>query len=238
MRKIIVTCLMVTAIFVNSVYAADTPLIERVDTTVNNYDEYIDISDNQLSDEEIVAVMTEYFAKYSSAGLISCTLQAYDEDENGLYDAIKPDYRYSEKMNSIINRQIDRAEDKILAHTNGLTAEEKAQFVYSYFCKNFSYDSELNYDLKHLYDENNGTCAAFAIAYKRIMDKMDIPCKIALSADLTHEWNKVFINNEWLNLDITDGVRLYATGAPNAHLRTYLLPDSVYAARGYIEKTE
>ena len=65
MRKIIITCLMVTAIFVNSVYAADTPLIERVNTAVNNYDENIDISDNQLNDDEFVAAMTEYFAKYS-----------------------------------------------------------------------------------------------------------------------------------------------------------------------------
>ena len=67
MRKIIITCLMVTMMFVNSVYAADTPLIERVDTAVNDYDEYIDISDNQLNDDEFIAVMTEYFAKYSSS---------------------------------------------------------------------------------------------------------------------------------------------------------------------------
>ena len=222
MRKIIITCLMVTMMFVNSVYAADTPLIKRVDTAVNNYDEYIDISDNQLNDDEFVAVMTEYFAKYSSAGLINCTLQAYDEDENGLYDVIKPDYRYSAKMNSIINRQIDRAEDKIIAHTNGLVPEEQSKLVYAYFCKNFVYDDELNYDLYHLYKEKSGTCASFSVAYKNIMDKLDIPCKIVISDDMTHEWNQVFINNEWRSIDITEGIRLYGTGYAGAYWRAFL----------------
>ena len=172
MRKIIITCLMVTMMFVNSVYAADTPLIERVDTAVNNYDENIDISDNQLNDDEFVAAMTEYFAKYSSAGLINCTLQAYDNDENGLYDVIIPEYRYSEQMSRIINRQNDRAEDKIIAQTITLSAEDKVKYVYTYFCTHFTYDDDLNYDLKHLYEENSGTCASFSIAFKNIMDKL------------------------------------------------------------------
>ena len=226
MRKIIITCLMVTAIFVNSVYAADTPLIERVDTAVNNYDENIDISDNQLNDDEFVAAMTEYFAKYSSAGLINCTLQAYDNDENGLYDVIIPEYRYSEQMSRIINRQNDRAEDKIIAQTSTLSAEDKVKYVYTYFCTHFTYDDDLNYDLKHLYEENSGTCASFSVAFKNIMDKLDIPCKIVISDDMTHEWNQVFINNEWRNIDITEGIRLYGTGYAGAVWRAYLTKEN------------
>ncbi len=222
MRKIIITCLMVTAIFVNSVYAADTPLIERVDTAVNNYDENIDISDNQLNDDEFVAAMTEYFAKYSSAGLINCTLQAYDNDENGLYDVIAPEYRYSEQMSRIINRQNDRAEDKIISKAANLASEEQVKYVYAYFCTNYVYDNELNYDLNHLYTENSGTCASFSISFKNIMDKLDIPCKIVISDDMTHEWNQVFINNEWRNIDITEGIRLYGTGYAGAVWRAYL----------------
>ena len=226
MRKIIITCLMVTAIFVNSVYAADTPLIERVDMAVNNYDENIDISDNQLNDDEFVAAMTEYFAKYSSAGLINCTLQAYDNDENGRYDVIIPEYRYSEQMSRIINRQNDRAEDKIISKAAGLTPEEQVKYVYAYFCTNYVYDNELNYDLNHLYTENSGTCASFSIAFNNIMDKLDIPCKIIISDDMTHEWNQVFINNEWRNIDITEGIRLYGTGYAGAVWRAYLTSEN------------
>ena len=222
MRKIIITCLMVTAIFVNSIYAADTPLIERVDMAVNNYDENIDISDNQLNDDEFVAAMTEYFAKYSSAGLINCTLQAYDNDENGLYDVIIPEYRCSEQMSRIINRQNDRAEDKIISKAAGLAPEEQVKYVYAYFCTHYAYDNELNYDLNHLYTENSGTCASFSVAFKNIMDKLDIPCKIIISEDMTHEWNQVFINNEWRNIDITEGIRLYGTGYAGAVWRAYL----------------
>lgn len=238
MRKIIITCLMATMLFVGNVYAADTPLTDKIDSAVSAYDEYIDISDNQLTSEELVTIMTEYFGRYASAGFINCTLQAYDEDDNGLYDVIKPDYKYSAEMNKIITRQIERAENKIIKQTSGFTAEEKVRYVYTYFCTHFKYDDTLNHDLKHLYTENSGICSSFSIAYKRIMDKMDIPCKIAISADLTHEWIKVFINNEWLNIDIADGIRLYETGFPNAYMRAYLQSDSVYISRGYIEKTE
>ena len=67
MRKIIITCLMVTAIFVNSVYAADTPLIERVDTAVNNYDENIDISDAAI---ELQGANMAYEAALMATGKI------------------------------------------------------------------------------------------------------------------------------------------------------------------------
>ena len=54
------------------------------------------------------------------------------------------------------------------------------------------------------------------------MDKLDIPCKIVISEDMSHEWNEVFIDNRWQNVDITDGIRLYETGFPNAYMRAYL----------------
>ena len=222
MRKIIITCLMATMIFVGNVYAADKTLLDKIDTAVTNYDEYIDLSDDQLISEELVKTMTEYFGTYPNAGLINCGFQAYDEDENGLYDVIVPEYRYSESMSRIISRQNDRAEDKIIAQTSTLSAEDKVKYVYTYFCTHFTYDDDLNYDLKHLYEENSGTCASFSIAFKNIMDKLDIPCKIIISDDMTHEWNQVFINNEWRNIDITEGIRLYGTGYAGAVWRAFL----------------
>ncbi len=225
MRKIIITCLMAAMLFVGNVYAADTPLI-KIDEAVSNHEEYIDLSDNQLTSEELVKTMTEYFGTYPNAGLINCGFQAYDEDKNGLYDVIVPEYRYSEQMSRIINRQNDRAEDKIIAQTSTLSAEDKVKYVYTYFCTHFTYDDDLNYDLKHLYEENSGTCASFSVAFKNIMDKLDIPCKIVISDDMTHEWNQVFINNEWRNIDITEGIRLYGTGYAGAVWRAYLTSEN------------
>lgn len=222
MRKIIITCLMATMIFVGNIYAADTPLTDKIDKAVTNHDEYIDLSNEQLTSEELVKIMTAYFGLYPSAGLINCGFKAYDENEDGLYDVIVPEYRYSEQMSRIINRQNDRAENKIISQAAGLTPEEQVKFVYAYFCKKFVYDNELNYDLKHLYTENSGTCASFSIAFKNIMDKLDIPCKIIISEDMTHEWNQVFINNEWRSIDITEGIRLYGTGYVGAYWRAYL----------------
>lgn len=222
MRKILIVCLIMATIFVNSVYAADTPLINRIDMAVSNHEEYIDVSDHQLTDADVVSLMTEYFAQCSSAGLINCTIHTFDDDKNGLYDVIQPEYRYSEQMSRLISRQIDRAEDEIISQTTDLSNAEKVKAIYSYFCTHFKYDTELNYDLKHLYETKRGTCAAFSVGFKDIMDKLDIPCKIVISEDMSHEWNEVFIDNRWQNVDITDGIRLYETGFPNAYMRAYL----------------
>ena len=226
MRKIIITCLMATMLFVGNVYAADTPLISKIDAAVTEHSENIKISDNQLTSEELVSTMTEYFGRYASAGFINCCFQAYDTDENGLYDTITPEYRYSDQMSRIISRQIDHAEDKIIQQASELTPEEQVKYVYTYFCTHFVYDEKLNYDLKHLYTENSGTCASFSVAYKNIMDKIDIPCKIVISEDMTHEWNQVFINNEWRSIDITEGIRLYRTGYAGAYWRAYLTSEN------------
>ena len=222
MRKIIISCLMAATMFVGNVFAADTPLIYKIDTAVKNHDEHIDLNNNQLSSEELVNVMTTYFGRCASAGLINCGFQAYDKDENGLYDTITPEYRYSEQMSRIVGKQIEHAEDKIIQQASGLTPEEQVKYVYTYFCTHFVYDEKLNYDLKHLYTENSGTCAAFSIGFKNVMDKLDIPCKIIISEDMTHEWNQVFINNEWRDIDITEGIRLYGTGYVGAYWRAYI----------------
>ena len=240
MRKFITCLLLVSSLFVNSAYCAEDKgvmLKDRVHKTIENREEYVDLRDIQLTDDEAVMFMREYFAEYSDAGFIENTLSFFDEDENSLNDAIQLKYRYSEEETAQILKDIEKKETALARYVGGKPNEEKVQIVYSYFCRNFSYDDELNYDLKHLYEEKTGTCCSFSLAFKAVMDRLDIPCKVVVSDDLTHEWNKVFINNEWLNVDITDGIRLYQTGFPNAHLRTFLESDEVYKARGYKENT-
>lgn len=238
MRKFITCFLLMTALSTNSAYCADNADIKaNINKSIENREEYVFLGDKQLSDEELVKTMCEYFAEYSNAGLIDASVSFFDEDENGFTDTIGLNYRYSEEETAQILKDIEKKETALARYVGGKPNEEKVQLVYSYFCRNFSYDDELNYDLKHLYEEKSGTCCSFTLAFKAVMDRLDIPCKVVVSDDLTHEWNKVFINNEWLNVDITDGIRLYQTGFPNAHLRTFLESDEVYKARGYKENT-
>ncbi len=74
----------------------------------------------------------------------------------------------------------------------------------------------------YLYKNNKGICCSFSLAYYRIMTRLNIPCKMTVNADHTHQWNEVFIDGKWQEVDITEGIRLYNTGFPNAEMRVFL----------------
>ena len=52
-----------------------------------------------------------------------------------------------------------------------------------------------------LYESGTGVCRAFAIAYKNILTKLNIPCDVVISKSMKHEWNIVQINGKWYNVD-------------------------------------
>ena len=52
-----------------------------------------------------------------------------------------------------------------------------------------------------LYEGGTGVCRAFAIAYKNILTKLNIPCDVVISKSMKHEWNMVQINGKWYNVD-------------------------------------
>ena len=228
MKKFLLTVFFIISTAGN-VYAAD--IGSAVNSAVERYESDVDI--DEVNAEELSTALTDYFAKNINAGLISNDLQVFDNDNNGLYDTLKINYLYTESENKEFIRFVEDNENRIANSFNDLTNEEKAKEIYKYFCKNFKYDDELHYDLRHLYKKNSGTCCSLSIAFKRIMDICDIPCKIVVSTDGNHEWNKVFINNEWQNIDIVYGISLYETGFPNAEMRGYLLSDEKLKKLGY-----
>ena len=48
-------------------------------------------------------------------------------------------------------------------------------------------------------------CTAYSLAYKDIMQKLNIPCEIVISKEIAHQWNIVKINGSWYNVDTAWG---------------------------------
>jgi len=105
-----------------------------------------------------------------------------------------------------------------------MSDEEKRKALYDYLDKNTKYDNSAlknaeknNY--KHVDREFNdsfttygimvkkcGVCMSYAYSYKLLCDLAKIDCIVVTGSieDCPHAWNKVKINNEWLNVDNTN----------------------------------
>ncbi len=123
--------------------------------------------------------------------------------------------------NEAITQFIAEKEQELIDSVKGMNQREQAKYIYKYMVHNYAYDDDLNADLYYLYKNNKGICCSFSLAYYRIMTRLNIPCKMTVNADHTHQWNEVFIDGKWQEVDITEGIRLYNTGFPNAEMRAF-----------------
>lgn len=186
---------------------------------------------------EIAKLLTEIISEYSRTNLCANTGEdffVYDENSDGIIEKIELKYRYSaddiEKLENETNQHIN----EIISLTNGYSNEEKIKIVYDYFIDNFVYDDTYeNYDIYSLFTKNAGTCCSLALGFREVLNELDIPCEVVVNKDMSHEWNKVYINNEWLNLDITKGLYLNSTKIVNARYRCYLVNDLTFLNWGY-----
>ncbi len=218
MRKILTTIL-ATAVLTTSAYAADPTA--RINKAIRNYDTYVDMRECQMSIEDIANFMAVYYGQNMSASFIDKNLMVYDEDDNGLYDAIELKYKYSKEENTAITKFITNKENELVDRVKGMSQREQAKYIYKYIVHNYTYDEALNGDLYYMYKNNKGICCSFSLAYYRLMSRLNIPCQMVLNSDHTHQWNKIFIDGKWQEVDITEGIRLYNTGFPKAEMRAF-----------------
>lgn len=115
---------------------------------------------------------------------------------------------------------------KIVSSTikSEMSAEEKRKALYDYLDKNTKYDNSALKDAeknnyKHVDRKFNdsfttygiivkksGVCMSYAYSYKLLCDLAKVDCIVVTGTieNYPHAWNKVKINNEWLNVDNTN----------------------------------
>ncbi len=84
------------------------------------------------------------------------------------------------------------------------SAADKIKYVHDELIKRADYD--YTYKSVTIYDllvNGKGTCNAYSLAFKSVMDKLAIPCTIAVEKDNSHSWNQVCVNGVWYNIDVT-----------------------------------
>ncbi len=129
---------------------------------------------------------------------------------------ISVDYFYSQEEINIINKKIDQIYREII--TSDMDLETKVLTIHDYIIEHTKYDVERNNENASDYRsyiaygpliEGYATCNGYTDAMALFLTKLGVPnFKVAMTPEKNskssgHVWNAIYINEEWLHLDLT-----------------------------------
>jgi transglutaminase/protease-like cytokinesis protein 3 len=198
---------------------------------VQEYDEVINCSDYKLTTTDVGNLISELIAEESSMFCIDIDKITYSLTDANFVDDIYISYIFDQSEMRYAKAKINAEINSIVTLTEGHSDYDKVKIVYDYFVDNYNFSASDNqkYDIYNLFVEKQGVCSSFALAYKEVLDRLDIPCKVVVNKTRTHEWNKVYINNSWLNIDCSRGEQLKQI-IDGSQYRTFLKSDTFFGS--------
>lgn len=114
---------------------------------------------------------------------------------------------YTMDKEEIARRQasIDKETNHIMSLVDdNMTPLQKVLIVHDYIVANYTYDYSYNSSsLDSMIIDKTGVCQGYAYLFYHIMAQLDIPCINVPSEECRHIWNKVQLDGEWYNIDVT-----------------------------------
>ncbi len=150
----------------------------------------IDEVEDASESENVKSVLNTSLARTSSAKTASITVNGDDNvytlnsDANNIIKKIDPDWSDFKKILYV--------HDWLLKNV-----------TYDYDTYNGITDNPNAYEACGAIHDGLAVCAGYSRAFKYILDKLDIKCKIVSSTNLDHAWNMVKLNNKWYYVDCT-----------------------------------
>lgn len=162
----------------------------------NCVNDVIDIADNK----ELLSKINNYVHPYNSFKDIYTKVYG-----NKFIVSVKK--KYSLDKQNKINEKVKEVISSL--NMDGMSEREKIEAIHNYIINNSVYDNSIvdgksEYDSTSAYGnliEGYGVCSGYSDAMAIFLDIMSIP-NIKVSSD-NHIWNLVYVDGEWLHLDLT-----------------------------------
>lgn len=158
---------------------------------------------NIAKDEELLSYINSFVHPYNSFASVTFS---YDDI---LRLTISYKKIYTEEKINLINNKIDTFITNNI--TIDMSIEDKIKAFHDYIVNNTKYDLLKKQDIHDTTYESNtaygvlfqgyGICSGYADAMAIYLSRLGLP-NYKISND-THIWNLVYINNNWLHLDLT-----------------------------------
>ena len=116
--------------------------------------------------------------------------------------------------------QTEKLADEICADSD--TDAEKVQAIYNWMIANFEYDYSYKtllqyFDVRRTLSTRKGVCYDFANLFAALCRSQNIPCYVVDGTPYDrstqdHTWNRVFYDDCWWDLDVTNDITSTANG--------------------------
>ena len=141
-----------------------------------------------------------------------CTYQSMGE----IVSNVLPNYLCGEESVNVLTEeqksQIRQKQTALEQVINGILAQvdpdwsdlEKALFLHDYLATHAQYDETLQIrDAYTILVEGTGVCQAYTLAYRLLLNRVNITSGTVTSTSLNHIWNILLIDGNWYHVDVT-----------------------------------
>ena len=190
------------------------------DTYETCLDDVKDIAYNKT----VLSNINDFVHPYNSFNQIETSFDSLGEIN------IKVIHNYTEEMEIILDYKIDEIiKNKI---TDDMNAVNKIRIIHDYIVNNTKYDQNRSDKNIFKYKSNNaygvliegyGICSGYTDSMMLFLEKLNIKSHKVSSEN--HVWNKVFINNNWYNLDLTWDDPVNSDGSDSLEHTFFLVTD-------------
>ena len=190
------------------------------DTYETCLDDVKDIAYNKT----VLSNINDFVHPYNSFNQIETSFDSLGEIN------IKVIHNYTEEMEIILNYKIDEIiKNKI---TDDMDTVNKIKIIHDYIINNTKYDQNRSDKNIFEYKSNNaygvliegyGICSGYTDSMMLFLEKLNIKSYKVSSEN--HVWNKVFINNNWYNLDLTWDDPVNSDGSDSLEHTFFLVTD-------------
>ena len=156
-----------------------------------------------MGDNDLIVKVNDYVSPFNS----------FDELETEIFMngtiKMKINKIYNDKDIKEINLKIDNIINKLNLE-NIENDKKKLEIINNELIKTIKYDQSYSKTLKSKLNpataygaliENSAVCSGYSDSLSLILDRLNIP-NIKISND-KHIWNLVYVDNEWLHVDVT-----------------------------------
>ena len=173
-----------------------------------NGQQYIDLQEMQISQQEYSLYEILYFSPYFSNGInisfwYSGSYYTRAQIENSMTVEETRNYfsQVDQKVAAILSQVSDEMSDA-----------EKMLAVHDYFVYEYAYDYDDylagtvpadSYRSGGLFMNGVGVCQAYAYGYQYILCKLGLECYVTSSSGMNHAWNIVELDGEYYHVDCT-----------------------------------
>lgn len=165
------------------------------------YKNCLDDVDKLANSQNTLSDINNYVHPFNSFTHIETT---YDNLGNVTLSIVKV---YNKKQIELINNEIDKVYNEIVKDT--FSPEQNIKNIHDYIINNTKYDSmrkhgDSPYNSNTAYGalfEGYAVCGGYSDTMAIFLNKLGIP-NFKVSSD-KHVWNAVYVNDKWLNLDLT-----------------------------------